>query len=293
MLDPILLRTFVTVAQEKGFSRAAAVLSLTQSAISGHLRRLEAQLGVELMRRTTRSLVLTEEGRKLMVYANAILALGRDALAEVGGQSGQGRLRLGISEDFARQSILATLRQFMARHPSLALEVSMGIPGTLLRQMQEGTLDLVMGSQCEQSGLGQLIGREPLLWAGLPDAEPDFSHPLPLAFFPEPCPYREAALARLAKAGIKTRIAMTCTSYAGMREAVLSGFAIAPMTRSQMAEGLVALTPGTGLPRLPEVQFRLFTGAGASPLVLMLAQALIEAASGQAGPRVTFLSAPA
>ncbi|CAH2398935.1 LysR family transcriptional regulator [Mesorhizobium ventifaucium] len=71
MLELVLLRTFVTVFDEGGFSRAAARLNLTQSAVSGHLRRLEEQVGKPLLKRTTRSLEMTQDGERLLAYARA------------------------------------------------------------------------------------------------------------------------------------------------------------------------------------------------------------------------------
>jgi DNA-binding transcriptional LysR family regulator len=275
MLDPVLLRTFVAVIDEGGFGRAASRLNLTQSAISGHLRRLEAQLGVDLMQRTTRSMTLTADGKKLLVYARAILALGRDALIEVGRHKASGQIRLGIAEDFAQSTLLNRLSSFVLLHPSLDIEVTVGIPGTLLGQLQEGALDIVLGSHCDSTRIGRLMWQEPLVWACAPNISLplSLSKALPLAFFPEPCPYRQVALAELARVGIASKIAMVCSSFESMRCAVRSGFAIAPMTPSQMTADLVIADNSLGLPPLPAVRFSLFTADSAqSPLL----DALVE-----------------
>ncbi|MNN67652.1 LysR substrate binding domain protein [compost metagenome] len=99
--------------------------------------------------------------------------------------------------------------------------------------------------------------------------------PLPLALFPEPCPYREVALTRLAQAGIPQRTAMSCTSTAGLRAAALSGFALAPMAASQLGQGLTALGAEHGLPDLPDAQFRLFAAPEADQLIVAAISALI------------------
>ena len=78
MLELVLLRTFVAVFDEGGFGRAAARLNLTQSAVSGHLRRLEEQVGKPLLKRTTRSFEMTQDGERLLAYARAMLALNRE-----------------------------------------------------------------------------------------------------------------------------------------------------------------------------------------------------------------------
>lgn len=86
-LDPRLLRTFVAVAEELHFTRAAARLYLTQQAVSRHIRRLEEILGVELLDRTSRHVTLTAAGRRLLPAARQLLALHDQVVAEVRGSS--------------------------------------------------------------------------------------------------------------------------------------------------------------------------------------------------------------
>ncbi|TIR43353.1 MAG: LysR family transcriptional regulator [Mesorhizobium sp.] len=278
MLELVLLRTFVAVFDEGGFSRAAARLNLTQSAVSGHLRRLEEQVGKPLLRRTTRSLEMTPDGERLLAYARAMLALNRDALADLAQAPFHGRVRVGLSEDFAQVPILRALQAFGADRRGLQVDVQVGIPGALLSKMKEGNIELVLGSQCEGEEMGRLLWREPLVWAWADHTGVDLPDPLPLAVLPEPCPYREVALERLAKAGISQRTVMICASNASLRAAAISGFAVAPMTVSQLRNGLVRVPESYGLPELPEAQFRLFAASKGDTSVLEeLAEAIINA----------------
>ncbi|MGA8138024.1 MULTISPECIES: LysR family transcriptional regulator [Pseudomonas] len=268
MFDALLLKTFVAVVDEGGFSRAAARLHLTQSAVSGHLRRLEEQVGKPLLTRTTRSQQLTADGERLMAYARGILALNRDAWAELTRSAFQGSLRIGVSEEFADARLLRELQAFAADYPGMQLKVQVSIPGSLLTLMKQGELDLVVGSLCESSEPGLALWQEPLVWAWSAQPLGTLPTPLPLALFPEPCPYREAALTRLAQAGITQRTAMLCTSYAALQAAALAGFAIAPMTLSQVSQGLAVLGAEHGLPPLPDAEFRLFSAPEADPLII-------------------------
>ncbi|MFJ7144303.1 MAG: LysR family transcriptional regulator [Pseudomonas protegens] len=277
MFDALLLRTFVAVVDEQGFSRAAHKLHLTQSAVSGHLRRLEQQVGKPLLQRTTRSQQLTADGERLMAYARAILALNRDAWTELTRVPFHGRVGIGLSEDFAEPRLLRALLDFAGQFPGIQLDVQVSIPGTLLDLLAQGSLQLVVGSLCETAAPGQLLWSEPLVWAGLPQSAAPLPEPLPLALFPEPCPYRAVALGRLAKAGIAQRTAMLCSSNWALRAAVLSGFAVAPMAVSQLGAGLCALGAEYGLPELPQAQFRLFTASDADPAVVAaLTQVIVE-----------------
>ena len=74
-LEPRLLRSFVAVGEELHFTRAASRLFLTQQAVSRHISRLEEDLGVELVDRTSRKVELTEAGRRLLPAARELLAL--------------------------------------------------------------------------------------------------------------------------------------------------------------------------------------------------------------------------
>jgi DNA-binding transcriptional LysR family regulator len=268
MFDALLLKTFVTVVDEDGFSRAAEKLHLTQSAVSGHLRRLEEQIGKPLLKRTTRSQQLTADGERLIAYARTILALNRDAWAQLTRTPFEGRVRIGVSEDFVEQRLLRALQDCAAQHPGMQIDVQVNIPGTLLSQMKQGDLELVIGSLCETHDSGLLLWQEPLVWAWSAQPIVQLPTPLPLALFPEPCPYREAALTRLAQAGIAQRTAMLCTSTAGLRAAALAGFAVAPMAASQLGPGLAALGTELGLPTLPDAEFRLFTASHADPQMI-------------------------
>ncbi|UWF51537.1 LysR substrate-binding domain-containing protein [Pseudomonas sp. N3-W] len=277
MFDSLLLKTFVTVVDEEGFSRAAQKLHLTQSAVSGHVRRLEEQIGKPLLTRTTRSQQLTPDGARLVSYARTILGLNRDAWAELTRTPFHGRLRIGVSEDFVEPRLLRTFQDFAAQYPGMEIDVQVGIPGTLLNLMKQGHLELVIGSVCETGEAGLLLWQEPLVWAWSAQAVARLPTPLPLALFPEPCPYREVALTKLAQAGIAQRTAMSCSSTAGLRAAALAGFALAPMPFSQLGQGLVVLGAEQGLPDLPDAQCRLFTSPEADPaMAAAVTQLIVE-----------------
>lgn len=289
MLDLLLMRSFVTVINEGSFTRAANRLSLTQPAISGHLRRLESQVGKPLLRRTTRSFEVTPEGECLASYARAILALSRDAMAQISCSSLQNRLCLGVAEDFLTPRLLEVLRDYLASEPSVDVIVRVGIPGDMVEAMRQGHVDLVLGAQCGVSSEpGRLLWSEPLVWAwAAQDVQHPLPSPLPLALFPEPCPYREAALTQLAFSGIAQHTTVSCTSMASLQAAAKTGFAVAPMPASQLTPGLMALTPEHGLPELPDTKYMLMTSsAGDQEILTTLSDRIIE---GLAGPEVAGL----
>jgi DNA-binding transcriptional LysR family regulator len=101
---------------------------------------------------------------------------------------------------------------------------------------------------------------------------------VPLALFPEPCPYREAALAALARGGVEYRIALVGSSVAGLRAAAQAGFAVTPIVHTQLVNGLRVMPPDAGLPALPDVEFTMLASGASSPKIAdELAGAIVEA----------------
>lgn len=258
-LDSLLLRTFVEVVACGSFATAAERLALTPSAVSGHIRRLEQSSGVALLTRTTRRVDLTPAGESLYPYARGILDLERQARAKLRGSPWEGHLRIGASEDFAGAWLPEALRQFRIEHPAATFELKVGITSDLLRQQDQGGLDLVFGKQCSRTeGNGVLLGEEPLIWVFAEDHPLDLAQPLPLALFSAPCAYREAATSTLNQSGRTWRIILESSSMAGCLSAARAGLAATVVARSQIREGLRALGLDDGLPDLPSARFYAF-----------------------------------
>ena len=95
--------------------------------------------------------------------------------------------------------------------------------------------------------------RDFLVWAFSADAE--VPKVLPLAFFPEPYPYREAALRELARTSRRWHIACTSSSLAGVRAASMAGLAVTPLPKHAIRPGLRVLAKKDNLPILPEVEY--------------------------------------
>jgi DNA-binding transcriptional LysR family regulator len=253
MFDTELLKSFVAVAESGGFTRAAARLNSTQSTVSAQIQRLESDAGRPLFVRSTRSVNLTPAGEALLGYARTILRLNEDARLHLSGRRCGGRLRVGAGEDLAGW-LPNILRAFSRQYPDARIEVEIGIGMDLFRMMETRALDLAIGGVCvDQVGGGRTLFKEPLVWAFASELEvPD---PLPLAFFPEPCPYREAALRALASTQRDWHIACTSSSLAGVRAIAMAGIAVTPLPMHAMTTGLRALGPKTKLPTLPKVDF--------------------------------------
>lgn len=259
VLDLTLLRTFIEVVDCGGFALAADALALTPSAVSGHIKRLEMLAGATLLARTTRSFELTPPGQTLYAYARNIVDLEREARARLSGARLKGRLRIGSSEDFAGAWLAQVLQAFHRAHPDASIELKVGITADLLRQQARGKLDVVFGKQCARvHDEGELLWEEDLVWAWGDDQPWEPDAPVPLAVFPDPCVYRAAAIAALSQAGKAWLPAFESGSMAGCLAAAQAGFAVAPVARSQLREGLRALSQEDGMPDLPAARFHAY-----------------------------------
>jgi DNA-binding transcriptional LysR family regulator len=121
------LEVFVTVAQERSFTRAAERLHVVQSAVSATIRALEAELDTPLLQRTTRAVGLSDAGAALLPEARAVLAaaaLARDVVEQTKGGL-RGAVRVGIMQGSAQLgvSIPELIVPFQRAHPDVELTV--------------------------------------------------------------------------------------------------------------------------------------------------------------------------
>jgi DNA-binding transcriptional LysR family regulator len=143
--DLRLLRYFIAVAEELSFTRAAARLHMSQQPLSAAIRRFEGDLGVELFRRTTRHVELTDAGRAMLEPARAALRTADDALAaaRAAGRGVAGELRFGLSLG-ARYGLEPLFAALAAEHPALRLLVRHDSTAPLLTDLQAGRLDVAV-----------------------------------------------------------------------------------------------------------------------------------------------------
>ncbi len=120
------LNAFLTVAQEKSFTRAAAKLGTSQSALSHTVRRLETKLGVRLLMRTTRSVAPTQAGERLLATLGPALESIDTELAALGDLRDKpaGTIRITTSEHAATTVLWPVLERFLPDYPDIHIELS-------------------------------------------------------------------------------------------------------------------------------------------------------------------------
>jgi LysR family transcriptional activator of glutamate synthase operon len=140
------LRYLDAVAHHLSFTQAALDLHIAQSALSQQVGRLERELGVELLRRTTRTVEVTEAGEIFLARARRVLAEVEGARADLDALKGlaRGTLRLGGVPPVGPLHPAALIADFTRVHPGVAVTVREDVAFALLGQLREGDLDLVM-----------------------------------------------------------------------------------------------------------------------------------------------------
>jgi DNA-binding transcriptional LysR family regulator len=140
------LRYLDAVARRRSFTKAALDLHIAQSALSQQVARLERELGVELLRRSTRRVEVTEAGELVLARARRALAEADGMRADLDALQGllRGTLRLGGVPPVGPVHPVALIADFARAHPGIAISVRDDVASTLLGELRAGDLDLAI-----------------------------------------------------------------------------------------------------------------------------------------------------
>ncbi len=252
------LRTIEAVARHRSLTKAGEELFLTQSAVSQQIRRLELELGVDVFRRTSRSVELTAEGRVILGYAERVLAEVDGLHLELEELTGllSGQLRIGGVYPTGPYDLFAMLADFRAAYPGVAIHMVEDTQDDVLAALRADDLDCAF-TALDPDALGNEFAAT-LLWEDEIVAALPPGHALAArtqVTFPELAAedliaYREnSALRRrlertMAERGLEPRNAFICTEMAAVRGLASKGLGVAVIPRS------VAELPG------PEIELR-------------------------------------
>jgi len=281
-LDPDLLRTFVAIVDAGGFTAAAQQVHRTQSAVSMQVRRLETLLDRALFQREGRGVQLTPDGEAMLGYARRLLKLHDEALAVLARPDLSGLVRLGTPDDYVGRFLPDILVRFARAFPRVQVEVHCEPSVNLRRLLAEDRLDLALITCTPGAETGEVLRREPTVWA---TAERHLAHedePLPLALFQAGCPFRDWALAGLSGLGRPYRIAYTSASISGVLAAVTAGLAVTVLGRSVLPAGVRPLGAAEGFPPLPPASITLHRGGSVSAVAECLAGYMREGFAAEA-----------
>lgn len=262
-LDPYLLRAFLTVAEVGTVNGAAVSLNRTQAALSMQIRKLESLMGTELFSRSPKGLTLTADGLLLMPYAREILSLNDQAWQRLNGKEMEGRVRLGVVEDFAATRLIDILAAFRDQNPKVHMDIIVEPNKRLAAMFENDKLDIVV---CDTTSINRkpvLIWGEHLLWAVRADLTVTTAAPLPIIMFEATCPWSGPCIAALSGRTLRWKIVCEASTLVAMAAAVRVGIGIGPMLAATIPDGCRALDQTSDLPAPVGINIGLYTRAGA------------------------------
>ena len=143
-LDLKRLRAFQLVARQGSLRVAAEHLGLTIPAVSGQLRKLEADLGLALFDRLPNKLMLTQAGERFLREAEGVIARAEQALTSLQEKAPEGRLAVSVGSDHAWY-FAPRIRSFFDRYPRVALSLSVYKSADAIAALESGALDVSFG----------------------------------------------------------------------------------------------------------------------------------------------------
>jgi DNA-binding transcriptional LysR family regulator len=273
-LDPDLLKAFVAVADHRSFTRAAVALNRTQSAVSMQVKRLEERLQAELFHRTKANVDLSAAGEGLLGYARRILSLNEEAVGRVREHKVEGRVRLGVMDDYGTLLVPPLLAGFVANYPLIHIEMETGLTSSMTELLGEA-YDLVIAMHPQGSGEGELLRREQAVWAASPEHRVEELDPLPVALYPQGCLFRSWAMQALDAAKRPWRLAFVSHSLAAVEAIAAQGLAVSVVKAGTFPPRLRRLSERDGMPPLPRAEIRLHRAANLSRAASLLADHLV------------------
>ncbi|HAW24458.1 MAG: LysR family transcriptional regulator [Gammaproteobacteria bacterium] len=280
LLEIDVLRTFVSIAESGSFTRTAAQIFRTTSAVSMQIKRLENTLGCALFSREARRVALTAEGERLISYARRLLKLNEEAVGAFIKPSLSGQVRFGAPADIGTHILPGLLSLFARTHPGIEVNVSVGRSVDMIQRIDAGELDVALisvGNLGQDDTRGEVVHREPLVWAGRAGGVAMRRNPLPLALASAECAWRRQALDALDRVGRSYRIAYSSEQCAGQEAAMVADLAVAPYPLSLIRPPLRRLDEEANLPALGEYQIKLLSAAQCSEPVKVLSQQVVAA----------------
>jgi DNA-binding transcriptional LysR family regulator len=277
MFDLELLRSFVSVVDAGGFTRAGERVHRTQSTVSQQIKRLEEDVGQPLLDRSGKDVTPTEAGERLLSYARRLLSLAEEARDVMARPGSEGAIRLGIPEDFAAYRLTELLAAFSRSHPGLRLDVRADQSVYLRRDLERGELDLALlkrGAH-EKGGIASWPERVHWVTSKSHPIDPKMS-PVPLIGFPAGCLYRTGAIHAIESAGRAWYMAYTSSSLPGIQAAVAAGLGLSILSEMAIQPAHRVLTAKDGFAPIDKTEVALVASPNASPATLRLADHLAE-----------------
>lgn len=249
-----LLRTLVTVVDQRSFTKAAQLLGVTQPAVSAQIKRLQFLLGYEVLDKSAPGVCLTPRGEMVAVRARRMLSINDQILQLDGGQPEAQTVRVAIPGDFAGVRIPATLAQFRRRWPDVRFKVRATSFEDMVRGLRQGDLDLCVAIANSKPMIeAHHLWLDQAVWVRGDATQLDPDGPVPMVSFGEDCSCRYTAVNALHRIGRECDFVFTSRSIASLEAAVLAGLGTMVLPRSRVPQTGLTIWEDAPLPELPQL----------------------------------------
>lgn len=275
------MRTALAIAETGSVTRAAERIGRTPAAVSMQLRKLEETLGRRLFERARSGMRPTAEGERLLPHARRLIDAERAARDAFMLSGLQGRVRIGVIEDFGCTRLAEVLRAFSACHPDVVVEAIMGPSRRLGPMLDDDELDLAVispGAAVEWRADDQLVNEEPLVWATGRTNGPDpwAQRPIPIAVTTEGCAWRRASLNALDRAGLPYRVVFRSDFGEALIASASAGLSVTVLPLSRITDSLRMVGEDQGAPSVGTARMAMRLGPSAGPITRALADRIAE-----------------
>ncbi|MEJ1975589.1 MAG: LysR family transcriptional regulator [Acetobacteraceae bacterium] len=259
VLDLELVKAFVAVADHRSFTRAAAVLNRTQSAVSMQIKRLEDRLGVALFHRTKVTVDLSPAGEGLLGYARRLLVLNDEAVGRLREHKVEGVVRLGVMDDYGTFVVPPLLASFIAGYPRIHIEMETGLTATWRSASATPSMSssrCILRAVAAASSCGASRPSGPREASNTVEAQ----DPLPVALYPQGCLFRKWAMEALDAAKRPWRLAFVSHSLAAVESIAAQGLAVTVVKSGTFPPKLRPLSDRDGMPAIARGRYLPATG---------------------------------
>lgn len=255
ILDLHSLRSFLAVAQTGSITAAADRVSLSQSAASLQIRRLEEQLGCELLVRGPRGVTLTVHGEALVTYARRMLELNREVVGLIVGKNTTNPIRIGCPYEVVLPLASRAIRTFKQQSErSIRLYCASSL---LVRQaFERNELDLALTMDAISVADARTIASRELIWVTAPQSLLGFANPLPVVFEASSV-VRAIALASLSSSHLPHRVIENASDPIAVLASVAADEGVSALIADQCPDFLVQAPAEWKLPQLPRLMINL------------------------------------
>jgi len=271
-----LLRTLIAVVDLRSFTKAATALGVSQPAVSAQIKRLRTLLNCELLICGPQGISVAPDGERVVAHARRMLSINDQI---VGAADRRERIvRVGAPGDFVATTFSLNFAHFREQWPGACFQVRIGSSEPMLRDLQQGELDLVIGLSVSEPNEARHHWPEPMAWAHSKKTKIDPGRPIPLMSHSKDVINRKVATMALSQAGLEWEDVLICPSFVGLAGAVAAGLGVTTLVRRRISAFGLQSWDGGPLPKLPDIHFAIYVREdGERELLDQLADSLAEA----------------